>query len=159
MYILFSFNRWPVRRWPFYLDAQTMNPNAAASCIDWRMSLNNQGYGRKRVNNRECLAHRLAWMAREGPIPQGLFVLHSCDNPKCINVRHLFLGTQRDNAQDMVSKGRHANQQKTRCKKGHLLSGENLVPSQLSFGRHCLTCHNRRTRESKRRKRAESLHP
>lgn len=54
------------------------------------------------------MAHRLAWEFSKGPIPEGLQVLHKCDNRKCCNPSHLFLGTQKDNIQDMISKGRKA---------------------------------------------------
>lgn len=56
-------------------------------------------------------AHRLAWIEAHGPIPDGLYVLHHCDNRPCCNpfgTRHLFLGTNLDNMADMVAKGRHS---------------------------------------------------
>ena len=52
-------------------------------------------------------AHRAIWIARKGPIPEGMNVLHSCDRPSCVNLKHLFLGTHKDNTQDMISKDRH----------------------------------------------------
>ncbi len=54
------------------------------------------------------LAHRISYELAYGPIPDGLNALHTCDNPPCINVEHLFLGTQQDNMDDKMAKGRQA---------------------------------------------------
>lgn len=75
--------------------------NAASSGynkLDWHVSF--------KAGGRRHLAHRAAWIEANGPIPDGLFVLHRCDNPKCCNPAHLFLGTQSANALDMWAKGR-----------------------------------------------------
>lgn len=51
-------------------------------------------------------AHRVAWERENGPVPEGMCVLHHCDNRACVNVEHLFLGTKQDNTQDMLQKDR-----------------------------------------------------
>lgn len=65
-----------------------------------------EGYSRFRVGSREWLAHRFAYTLRHGPIPEGLNVLHGCDNRRCYNWDHLRVGTQRDNAQDAKERDR-----------------------------------------------------
>lgn len=77
-------------------------------CWNWTACLGNRGYGRFRLDKRSVLSHRQAWLLVKGEIPAGLWVLHKCDNRRCVNVSHLFLGTHSDNMADMMSKGRHA---------------------------------------------------
>ena len=64
------------------------------------------GYGVSHYEGRQQYAHRVAWQLKHGPIPDGLLVLHVCDMPACINVNHLFLGTDADNMADKMAKGR-----------------------------------------------------
>jgi hypothetical protein len=79
-------------------------------CHEWTGSTNGKGYGvillgmdgRKRL----FLAHRLQWMRYHGKIPDGLVIMHACDNQRCINVEHLQAGTQLENMHDMLAKGR-----------------------------------------------------
>lgn len=76
-----------------------------SDCILWEGARTN-GYGALRVGGRVVYAHRLAYEAAYGPVPSGLNVLHSCDNPPCINPEHLRAGTQADNVRDMWVRGR-----------------------------------------------------
>lgn len=74
-------------------------------CRVWIRCHDKAGYG-KIWNGKQVSVHRLAWELLKGPIPDGLWVLHQCDNPPCWRVKHLFLGTALDNTRDMVEKGR-----------------------------------------------------
>jgi hypothetical protein len=78
-----------------------------ARCILWMASRNASGYGQVRWQGRLWLTHRAAWLAKHGPIPLGLCVLHRCDVRPCINPDHLFLGTQKDNMADLAAKRGH----------------------------------------------------
>lgn len=92
-----------------------MNGNAASErefesrftrtdgCWVWSGRTNRQHYG----TLGERLAHRISYEFYVGPIPEGLCVLHRCDNPPCVNPKHLFLGTRADNAEDRDRKGRY----------------------------------------------------
>jgi hypothetical protein len=75
-------------------------------CWVWTACLNNHGYGKVGRGHKYFIAHRLAWIYAIGAIPDKLCVLHRCDNPPCVNPKHLFLGTHQDNMDDCVSKGR-----------------------------------------------------
>lgn len=83
-------------------------------CVLWAKAVNAGGYGitttgsRTDGSRRGVLAHRLAWEKANGPIPEGLCVLHRCDLRRCINVEHLWLGTCADNNRDRDAKGRTA---------------------------------------------------
>ena len=81
--------------------------NDDTDCWEWTAALNNIGYGMFSWGPRKMrTAHRASYELFTGPIPAGLSVCHTCDNPICVNPKHLWTGTRKDNYDDMVSKGR-----------------------------------------------------
>lgn len=86
-------------------------PSDDESCWVWTGATTDQGYGKFMVGSRVdgtrqvVLAHRFAWELVNGPLPDGVVLLHECDNPPC--VRHTKPGSQAENVADMVAKGRH----------------------------------------------------
>lgn len=91
-------------------------PEPNSGCWLWLGTLDHSGYGQLRIcrADQQALglkgtqaAHRMSWLSHRGVIPDDLCVLHSCDNPPCVNPEHLWLGTFKDNSRDMVVKGRH----------------------------------------------------
>lgn len=81
--------------------------NKTNTCWLWTAVCSDNGYGRMKMGTRHKMAHRISWEMHFDPIPVGLIVCHKCDTPKCVRPDHLFVGTVKDNAQDMVRKGRH----------------------------------------------------
>lgn len=145
-----SLGRVPYERRFFMQFVRSDNPS---DCWTWVGAINSNGYGQLNgpLGNR-IYAHRASYEMFIGPIPKGLFVLHHCDNRKCINPSHLFIGTLKDNTQDAISKGRfHLPSPPTHCRKGHLFTVDTIV--YKSKGRHCRICrdiYNRNYRNKRR---------
>lgn len=78
-----------------------------SGCWEWNKSKAGKGYGVLSFFKRNYYVHRVSYRIFKGEIPQGLCILHACDNPKCFNPDHLFLGTHKDNVDDMIKKGRN----------------------------------------------------
>ena len=120
-------------------------------CLEWTLSTR-YGYGqvsRGRTGQGVALTHRLAWELANGPIPDGMCVLHHCDNPPCCQTNptegypegHLFLGTRADNMRDKVAKGRsrNGNEKKTHCSRNHPYDEVNTYLA-ASGRRDCRAC-------------------
>ena len=84
------------------------NAEKSDGCWRWKGQLDPYGYGHTKYQGHRQGAHRVAWQLAYGPIPVGLYVLHHCDNPRCVRPEHLFIGTQAENIRDMIEKGRFA---------------------------------------------------
>lgn len=79
-----------------------------ADCWLWIAAKNSKGYGKFLLNRVDTGAHRVAWLLTYGSIPPGKHVLHTCDTPACVNPKHLYIGTNRDNVNDRTERGRGA---------------------------------------------------
>ena len=79
-----------------------------ASCWNYTGYILNSGYGHFVIGKKRIRAHRLSWLINNGEIPEGMLICHTCDNRKCVNPKHLFIGTNKDNALDREEKGRGA---------------------------------------------------
>lgn len=142
----------PFYKYPLYksppitaerLWSQVDRSGGPDACWLWQGHCDRGGYGRLAG----ARAHREAWVQTFGPIPDGLWVLHRCDNPPCCNPRHLFLGTPKDNTRDMMEKGRHAGAAITSCPAGHLYDEANtkwVVSAEGWKSRVCRACNTAR---------------
>jgi predicted XRE-type DNA-binding protein len=91
-------------------------PKLASGCMEWMGYLTQAGYGGMSIQigpnkHTKTTAHRIAYQLHFGKIPEGLDVMHSCDNRRCVNWEHLSLGTPKQNSEDMVRKGRQRKSQ------------------------------------------------
>lgn len=118
------------------------DPRVEEACVEWGKGRDANGYGWVRHNGKMARAHRVAWEDAHGPIPAGLVVMHICDNPPCIRVDHLRLGTVADNNRDRKDKGRSRNghTDKSHCASGHEFNPENTYVRPSSGQRECREC-------------------
>lgn len=82
------------------------NYKVIGDCWEWTGSKTRDGYGVIGIGRKQYRASRMSYTIHKGFIPSGMCVCHTCDNPLCINPDHLFLGTHKENTQDMMKKGR-----------------------------------------------------
>lgn len=125
---------------PFWDRVAKCGPD---DCWEWQGPRHSAGYGKVGMDGRTQLAHRVAYGLDR--IPDGMLVLHHCDNPPCCNISHLFLGTYQDNYDDMIAKGHwwSGNSIKTHCPRGHEYNEAN---TRVYEGRRfCRVCDRERT--------------
>jgi hypothetical protein len=104
-----------------------------SDCWTWVAGKNPQGYGQFNVGVTNMGAHRFAYFISKGAIPKHLMVCHSCNNPACVNPRHLWLGTSVESANHCIAKGRHARQGPKNPAKGKL-NGRHTHPESVLRG-------------------------
>jgi len=75
-----------------------------SGCLEWRSTLHRDGYGKFYFNGKQIQAHRVAWELFVGEIPEAGWVLHTCDNRKCVNIEHLYIGDAKQNVRDKVER-------------------------------------------------------
>lgn len=112
--------------------ARYLAPINENGCINWTGATNKWGYGKVGGSSGTIAAHRFAWEQANGPITDGLWVLHKCDNRLCCNPDHLFLGTVQDNMDDCCEKQRQARGSK---QGSHKLSEELVAAIRDSYAR------------------------
>jgi hypothetical protein len=110
------YDRWNRGRDPHTKSAHELTPEerfwpkvkkgSNDECWAWQAGADSRGYGHFKVRGRMVMAHRFSYELVSGPIPEGMYVCHSCDNPNCVNPEHLWLGSCLDNIRDCVNKGR-----------------------------------------------------
>lgn len=98
---------------------------SSEECWEWKASYRGK-YGVFKFNKKTIDAHRISYILFKGEIPKNMYVCHTCDNPKCVNPNHLFLGTHSDNMKDAFNKGRLKIPTKGQFKEGHKAINRNL---------------------------------
>lgn len=121
-----------------------------SGCWEFSGAISSTGYGKVGFAGKVWNAHRLSWFFHNGNIPDGMFVCHNCDNRKCVNPKHLFLGDHIDNMVDMLKKRGsltnndiHSIRDSKKCHRGHSLTKSNTYEyGKKKFCRKCRVIHS-----------------
>lgn len=126
----------------FWAKVDTKTEN---ECWEWTASKNNKGYGQFAINKIAKSTHRISYTIHKGEIPDTMSICHTCNNPPCVNPKHLYIGTDTQNMRQAADEKRLASQKKTHCKSGHEFTPQNTaLYKQKKRGdvltRVCRTC-------------------
>ena len=94
---------------PLHVKIQKYKINPITGCWEWQSHKFRDGYGKVYYSGKTDRAHRVSYRLHKGEIPDGMWVLHNCDNPTCINPEHLHFGTPTENVRECLSRGRYRN--------------------------------------------------
>lgn len=137
---------------------RAIDPRQWDDCVNWTSAPVNR-YQHVRRNGKRWTMHRWVWVQTNGPIPEGMYVCHRCDNKRCVNIAHLYLATHRENLVDASRNGLLVwprwRPRNTHCPRGHEYAGENLA-LQSNGASRCRECAKQHYKTYRQRKKARN---